>query len=157
MNRVLTRIGALTLVAVGTAALTAGSVGAAAPRQTSPPTVTVVFSVRGDLASIEGRLHDFNCVDRVQPNTFRLYPFAQQTVQVESFKSPSCAATGKNEAIWLLTAQPKSPKDPPETMGVRLRYGARPTTIDFLHVSKDLRWTSHVLSPTHVVVEITGK
>jgi len=156
MNRVLTRIAALTLVAIGAAALTAGSVGAV-PRQTAPPTVTVLFSVRGDLASIEGRLHDFNCVDRVQPNPFRLLPFAQQAVQVESFKSPSCAVSGKNEAIWLLTAQPKSPKDPPETMGVRLRYGARATTVEFLHVSKDLRWTSHVLSPTQVVVEITGK
>jgi hypothetical protein len=42
-------------------------------------------------------------------------------------------------------------------MGVRLRYGDRPTAVAFLHADKHLRWAGHVLSRTHVVVEITGK
>lgn len=154
MNRVITRIGALVLVAIGTVTLTAGSVGAVVPRQISPPTVTVEFRVLGDLASIEGRLHDFNCVERTQPNPFRISPFVTLRVEVQSFNSPICV---KNEAIWLLVTQPKSGKDAPETMGVRLRYGARQTAVEFLHASKDLRWSGHVLDDTHVVVEITGK
>jgi hypothetical protein len=154
MNRVLTRFGALALVAIGTVALTAGSLGAVVPRPIGSPDVTVQFDARGDLASIQGQLHDFNCVERVQPNPFKLLNFATVRVEVQSFNSPVCV---KNEAIWLLTTQPKSPKDPPETMGVRLRYGARPTTVEFLHVSKDLRWTSHVLNDRQVVVQITGK
>jgi hypothetical protein len=157
MNRVLTRFGALALAAIGTVALTAGALGAVVPRPIGSPDVTVQFDARGDLASIQGQLHDFNCVDSVQPNPFRLFPQSAEFVQVKSFNGPVCEMTGKNEAIWLLTSQPKSPKDPPETMGVRLRYGHRPTTVEFLHVSKDLRWTSHVLSPTRVEVEITGK
>jgi len=76
------------------------------------------------------------------------------SAQQVSFQPSVCV---KNEAIWLLTSQPKSPKDPPETMGVRLRYGDRPTTVEFLHVSKDLQWTSRVLSPGYVVIVITGK
>jgi hypothetical protein len=154
VNRVFTGVGALAIATIGALALTAGSVGAVVPRQSGSPNVTVVFVVRGDLALIEGKLHDFNCVERVQPNPFRIHPFEQFRVEVQSFNSPVCV---KNEAIWLLTTQPKSSKDAPETMGVRLRYGARPTTVEFLHPSKDLRWTSHVLSPTEVVVEITGK
>lgn len=156
MKRALTGI-ALAIAAIGTVTLTSGSVGAVTPRQNASPDVTVQFVVRGDLASIQGQLADFNCVDSVQPNPFRLFPQSTQSVQVKSFNGPACTVTGKNEAIWLLTTQPKSPKDPPETMGVRLRYGHRPTTVEFLHVSKDLRWTSHVLSPTRVEVEITGR
>lgn len=156
MKRVLTGIGALALAVVGTGVLTAGSAGAVVPRQAASPNVTVEFTVRGDLALIDGRLHDFNCVDKVQPNPFRLYPPDRLPVEVQSFVSPLRPCTS-NEAIWLLTTQPKSPKDAPETMGVRLRYGSRPTTVEFLHVSKDLRWNAHILSPTRVVVEITGK
>jgi hypothetical protein len=154
VNGAITRIGALTLAAIGMVALTAGSAGAVAPRQISPPTVTVTFIARGDLKSFEGRLHDFNCVERTQPNPFQVRPFDQLRVDVQSFNSPVCT---KNEAIWLLVTRPKSASDPPETMGVRLRYGSRPTTVEFLHASKDLRWVAHVLDTTHVVVEITGK
>lgn len=154
MNRAVTGIGTLAIAAIGAVVLTAGPSGAVNPAQTASPNVTVMFVIHGDLASIEGKLHDFNCVERVQPNPFRIHPFEQLRVEVQSFNSPVCV---KNEAIWLLTTQPKSGKDAPETMGVRLRYGARPTTVEFLHPSKDLRWSSHVLSPTQVVVEITGK
>jgi hypothetical protein len=154
VNRVLIGVGSLAIAALGVVTLTAGSVGAVTPRKLGSDDVTVRFELRGDLTSIQGQLHDFNCVERVQPNPFQLSGFAGVRVEVQSFNSPACV---KNEAIWLLTTQPKSPSDRPETMGVRLRYGARPTTVEFLHVSKDLRWVSHVLSPSQVVVEITGK
>ncbi len=157
MRRVVTRVGVLALVAAGTVALTVGSAGAARSTQSSSPdVVTVQFRVKGDLVSLEGRLHDFNCVERVQPNTFRVPGgFALVSVEVVTFKRefPPC---DRNEAIWLLVTQPKSRKDPPETMGVRLRYGSRPTTVEFLHPSKDLRWTSRVIDRAHVEVDITG-
>ncbi len=154
MRPAIRSIGVFALVVIGTVAIVAGPGGAVLPRPVGSPDVTVQFDARGDLASIQGQLHDFNCVERVQPNPFKLFSFATVRVEVQSFNSPVCV---KNEAIWLLTTQPKSPNDPPETMGVRLRYGARPTTVEFLHVSKDLRWTSHVLNDRQVVVEITGK
>lgn len=154
MKGVLTRIGALALVTIGTVALTGGSLGAVVPRATGSPDVTVQFEVRGDLVGVEGHLHDFNCVERVAPNPFNLKGFAFLRVEVQSFQKPFCE---KNEVIWLLTSQPKSPTDPPEMMAVRVRYGARPTTVEFLHVSKDLRWNYQIRSPSQVVIEITGK
>jgi hypothetical protein len=157
VNGKLKRLVALTLAGMGmvaVTAVTAGSAGADARGQASPRTVTVTFVVRGDLKWFDGRLHDFNCVERTQPNPFRVRPFEHVRVDVESFDPFVCT---KNEAIWLLVTQPKSANDPPETMGVRLRYGERPTTVDFLHTSRDLRWVAHVLDSTHVEVEITGR
>jgi hypothetical protein len=159
VNRVVARICALALLPIGVVAFAAGSVGAGVSRQDIhlPKQVTVYFEVKGDLASLQGYLHDFNCVDRVQPNPFVVSAGQKFTVDVFSFVTGGCAVSGKQEAIWLLTTRPKSANDAPETMGVRLRYGYRPTEVAFLHTSRDLRWESHVLDRTHVVVTITGK
>ncbi len=160
--RAVKRSAALVLVAIGVASLVAGPAAAAggstppAERSASIPDVVFVrFEVRGDLQLVEGRLHDSNCVLGTDPNPFRVHNEEALTVVVRT--QTLCFRRGEEEAIWLLTTQPKSPRDPPETMGVRLRYGDRATQVAFLHPSRDLRWSSHVLAPDRVVVEVVGK
>jgi len=155
MNRVSARLGALSLFVIGTVAILAGPGGAVLPRPTGSDTVQVDFVTRGDLASLRGELRGLNCVERVQPYSFNLFGFSTQRVEIESSKSPGCE---KNEVTWLLTAEAKAHKDLPETMEMRLRYGPRAqTSVEFLRLGKDLKWSSHVLGDSRVVIEITGR
>jgi hypothetical protein len=159
MNWRVKRIGTAALVAIGAATLTIGPARAVVGRAADAPSfVKVTFVVKGDLKSFEGRLHDSNCVDQVQPNPFRVFPGDAFPVGVQTRPpTPLDSCYDRNEVIWLIVTQPRSGKDAPETMGVRLRYGARrPTQVAFLHASKDLRWTDHILAPDRVEVVVTG-
>ena len=162
--RAVRRLAALVLVAIGVAMFAAGPIGAVRSPGSNPPAarsgaipdfVVVQFQVSGDLKFVEGRLHDSNCVSGTDPNPFQIYNGATLKVVVRT--QTLCPRRGEEEAIWLLTTQPRPAHDAPETMGVRLRYGNRETQVAFLHPSKDLRWSAHVVARDLVIVQVVGK
>ena len=159
MKREVRRIAVVVLVAIGAAALTSGSIGAL-PSSSShaPPRVTLDIVVNGDLRSAQGQVQALQCFNRPEPDPFQAPSSFLIHIDLERVVSPACMTTAHVD--WRIVAAPRSARDAPEPLVLRLRYNQKdryPFTLDCHPGSPDVQCVVREISATRVTVDLRGK
>ncbi len=143
----------IALVAVGAVVLTPGPAGAGpAP---PPSHLTLEFEVSGDLAAVSGQVSRNECFARPFPDPFRAEAYTVTRFDLQ----PKLPCTHP-QVEWRIRTDPRSSKDAPEALVVRVRYVEgvpRPFAVDCEQRSPDVQCNIRFIGSELVQVSLRGR